>query len=128
VGEGGDDVFDFTDDGGDCRLGKGGGMTMHDLSSSPSNIVSMARFLDRVGEGDRRVSVEGWGSCIAGCSGRVGGGEGFPSVWDCASESASPRSFKSASGTESSVDDGFVLSICLTSLMVLCLVVGSMLC
>lgn len=68
-------------------------MTMHSLSSSPSNIVSIARFLERVGDVDRLVSVEEEcrrSSCTAVSSGVIaegntdddfgGGGEGFPSV------------------------------------------------
>ena len=60
-------------------------MTMHSLSSSPSSIVSMARFLERVGEAmEPSVSAEGECCCVAdpGCGGEPGAGEGFPSVWE----------------------------------------------
>lgn len=64
-GEGGDGALIFAGVGGDCRFGKGGpddccfSRTMHSLSSSPSNIVSIARFFERVGDADLSVLLEG---------------------------------------------------------------------
>src|SRR5271169_5256557 len=100
-GEGGAIRADLTGDLEELRLGSGGGgfswTLMHSLSSSPSNIVSMARFLDLVGEreGDRTASeVLGllvFGVVLVGMVGMCGG-EGFPSVWDSASSSSSSSS------------------------------------
>lgn len=93
VGDGGDNGdLALEGEGGVCRFGNGGGCfskTMHSLSSSPSSIVSIARFLDRVGDAvDPSVSVEG-DSCriaIPVCRlGIAGGGDGLPSVWEEAS-------------------------------------------
>ena len=92
AGDGGDaGVLGLEGDGGVCRFGNGGGgfsMTMHSLSSSPSSIVSMARFLEREGDAmDPSVSVEGdcWRPDAVCGGGVAGDGEGFPCVWEEAS-------------------------------------------
>jgi len=63
-GDGGVETFDFIPDGGVCRFGSGGACCfsteIHSLSSSPSNMVSIARFLDRIcDDPDSSVSAEG---------------------------------------------------------------------
>src|SRR5271154_3694859 len=101
-GDGGASRADLTGDWEEVRLGSGGGgfswTLMHSLSSSPSNIVSMARFFDRVGEGDCERSRGGVFALVVVVVVVVmemddfvmvetSGGEGFPSVCDSSSSS-----------------------------------------
>ena len=138
-GDGGASRADLTGDWEDVRLGSGGGgfswTLMHSLSSSPSNIVSMARFLDRVGEWDCERSRGGVFALVVVVVVVVvvmemddfvmvetSGGEGFPSV--CDSSSSSVMSLCSNSSSSDSGESAIIIVVIVFSLSLLLLFCG----
>src|SRR5271170_196619 len=135
-GDGGASRADLTGDMEDVRLGSGGGgfswTLIHSLSSSPSNIVSMARFLDRVGEWDCDRSRGGVFALVVVVVVVVmemddfvmvetSGGEGFPSV--CVSSSSSVMSLCSNSSSDSG-ESAIIIVVIVFSLSLLLLFCG----
>ena len=136
-GDGGTSRADLMGDLEELRLGSGGGgfswTLMHSLSSSPSNIVSMARFLDRVGEWDCDRSRGGVFALVVVVVVVVmemddfvmvetSGGEGFPSV--CDSSSSSVMSLCSNSSSSDSGESAIIIVVIVFSLSLLLLFCG----
>ena len=136
-GEGGASRADLTGDWEDVRWGSGGGgfswTLMHSLSSSPSNIVSMARFFDRVGEWDcdrSRGGVFALDVVVVVVVMEMddfvmvetSGGEGFPSV--CDSSSSSVMSLCNNSSSSDSGESGMIIVVIVFSFSLLLLFCG----